>query len=203
MAAERSTESQVFEDLIASAARGDRAAQGELLKHYWPVIRDAVHAVKYRMGPRLSAREETQDLQQAAAIKVLGALEDHEWRGRPAFAAWVRKLARAEVVDTHRHHAAAKRGAPELGGSEVDRLANLEASPESRVDVQARLGRLRADLDRLKPEYRSALMLHHMGYAHAQIGEILGCSQEAARKLVTRARTKLLSMKDDEPGSNR
>ena len=48
----------------------------------------------------------------------------------------------------------------------------------------------------LKSEYGSALLLHYAGYAHGEVGEILGCSAEAARKLVARARAKLVSQAD-------
>jgi RNA polymerase sigma factor (sigma-70 family) len=191
---DRSNESQFLEELILSAAKGDRAAQNELIQRYWPVIRDAVRATKRRMGERLREREETADLQQAAAIKILAALDAHDFRGRPAFAAWIRRLAQAEVVDHHRHHAAQKRAAPELGGSELDRVPEQNRSPESRYDDQQRFEKLLAGLEELKPEYRTALMLHHMGYSHKEIGDTLDCTPEAARKLITRARTKLVDM---------
>lgn len=190
----RSTESETLEELIRSAATGDREAQNELIHRYWPMIRDAVRAAKRRMGDRLAEREETVDLQQAAAIKILAALEAHDFRGRPAFAAWIRRLAQAEVVDRHRHHAAQKRAAPELGGSVLDRVAEDRRSPESRYDEQQRFDQLLAKMEALKPEYRTALLLHHMGYSHKEIGETLGCTPEAARKLITRGRTKLLEM---------
>ena len=44
----------------------------------------------------------------------------------------------------------------------------------------------------LKPEDGAALMRHHMGFPLGQIGEMLGCTPEAARKLVARARAKLV-----------
>jgi RNA polymerase sigma factor (sigma-70 family) len=191
--AAQSTESEVLEELIHSAAKGDREAQNELMQRYWPVIRDAVHVAKLRMGEKLKQREESVDLQQSAAIKILAALDMHEFRGRPAFAAWVRTLAQAEVVDHHRHHAAQKRAAPELGGSVLDRIAEERRSPESRYDEMQRFDALLGKLGELKPEYRTALMLHHMGYSHKEIGETLDCTAEAARKLITRARSKLLS----------
>ncbi len=184
----------MLEELILSAAKGDREAQNELIQQYWPVIRDAVRAAKRRMGDRLAEREETVDLQQAASIKILAALDSAEFRGRPAFAAWIRRLAQAEVVDHHRHHAAQKRAAPEIGGSEIDRIADQRRSPESRYDDAQRVDKLLTKIEELKPEYRTALLLHHMGYSHKEIGDTLGCTPEAARKLITRARTKLLEM---------
>ena len=191
---DRTSESQFLEELILSAAKGDREAQNELIQKYWPIIRDAVRSAKRRMGERLREREETQDLQQAAAIKILAALDAHDFRGRPAFAAWIRRLAQAEVVDRHRHHAAQKRAAPELGGSVIDRVAEEKRSPESRYDDQQRFDKLLLEIEELKPEYRTALLLHHMGYSHKEIGDTLGCTPEAARTLITRARTKLLEM---------
>ena len=48
------------------------------------------------------------------------------------------------------------------------------------------------DIGDLKEEYGAALLMHHLGFSHAEIGAALECTPEAARKLVTRARKRLL-----------
>ena len=193
---DRGTDSEVLEELVAAAARGDRAAQETLLGQYWQVIRQVVRARKNRLGTRLAAREETQDLQQAAALRVLTELEDHRWQGRPAFVAWVKKLAQVEVIDRYRFHSAKKRDVIAETSDEraLDRPAPAR-SAESRLDDQRELDQLIDQVQALKPEYGAALMMHHMGFSHAQIGELLECTPEAARKLVTRARLKLLRVR--------
>jgi RNA polymerase sigma factor (sigma-70 family) len=191
-----STESDVLERLVVATAQGDRDAQAELIARYWPLIRDSAIAAKRRAGGRALALEETADVEQRVALRVLGALEAHEWRGESAFAAWIRKLAKAEIVDLVRRGAAQKRDAPEVWGSVVERVAASERTPESRIDGENRARLLLDRLGSLKVEHRTALVLHHMGYSHAQVAETLGCTPEAARKLVTRARAKLLRLND-------
>lgn len=187
---------QVLEEIVLSAAKGEREAQDVLLRKYWPLIRAAVRGRKNRLGQKLRAREETQDLEQAAALKLLNELGKHEWRGPSAFAAWVRQLAEHGVIDAYRHHRAQKRDmANEATASHADFAREMLRSPESLVDDQKKLTLLLQDLERLKGEYAAALLMHHMGFAHGEIGETLGCSAEAARKLVSRSRTKLLSLR--------
>lgn len=191
------TDSEVLEELVAAAAAGDRGAQQHLLAQYWPVILQAVRARKHRMGGALAAREDTQDLQQAAALRVLQQLTRHRWQGSSAFAAWIKTLARLEVVDAHRHHHAGKRDVgAEARAMSVGGIAAAGASNESRFDAGRRLEALLEQVQALKPEYATALLMHHMGFSHAEIGDTLGCTAEAARKLVSRARTRLLKAQD-------
>lgn len=190
------TLSETVESLVAAAAAGDRGAQQRLLNEYWPVIRQAVRGRKTRLHPKLAAREQTQDLQQQVAIKLLANLGKHEWQGQSAFTAWVRKLADMEVLDTYKRHAADKRAAAaetqitEPDGNKAGRGAG--PSPETEADQKARLDSLLGQIEQLKSEYATALLMYHMGFSHAEIGETLACSSEAARKLVSRGRVALL-----------
>lgn len=191
-----STESQLLEDLVAAAAAGDNSAQSQLLKRYWPIIRQAVRARKNRLSSKLAAREETQDLEQVVALKVLTSLPKHTWQGGSAFAAWIKRLSSNEVLDVYRRHGARKRDAHaerELN-EESDRFAP-ERSAESLLDDQRRFAVLIGQIQELKAEYGAALMMHHIGFTHAQIADALGCTAEAARKLVTRGRQKLLELR--------
>lgn len=188
--ARRSEESREIEALVSEAARGDRNAQERLLDAYWPLIESAVRARKKRMGESARARDETRDLQQNAAIRVLGELDDHQWQGRSAFANWIRRLAGLEVVDAQRRNRAQKRdAAADVPLSESDH--SVYSDTESLVDGRRRLEALLRKLDGLKAEYSAALLMHSMGFSHGEIGETLSCSAEAARKLVSRAKKKI------------
>jgi len=187
------TESHYLEELIATAAGGDKQAQEQLLARYWFIIRQAVRARKNRLGQGLAAREETQDLQQAAAMRVLSQLPQHQWQGRSRFAAWVKKLSSLEVIDVLRHHRAQKRDVmAEKHDAEAVDNAPSKRFAETHFDDRQKLQRLVNDVESLKPEYGAALLMHHMGFSHAEIGESLDCSAEAARKLVSRARLRLV-----------
>ena len=187
------TTSDALQDLVARAAGGERAAQEVLLSRYWPVIRRAVRGRKSRLGDAAAARDQTADIEQDAALRVLGELRKHTWQGRSAFAAWIKKLSELQVIDAYRHNRAKKRDAAADIAPPADTWAGpTMRSPESLIDQNDQFDSLLDQIDRLKPEYGAALLMHHLGFTHAEIGDTLGCTPEAARKLVTRARLKLL-----------
>jgi len=155
-----------------------------------------VRARRRALPARVRARDETADAEQDAALNVLTGLARHEWRGASAFAAWVRELARNEVIDRVRRGTAARRDARaeiELPSQELPAAA--PRSMESIADGARGAQALLRDLEKLKPEYGAALLMHHWGFSHAEIGEALGCTEEAARKLVSRGRTRLLALR--------
>jgi RNA polymerase sigma factor (sigma-70 family) len=194
---ERATESQVVEDLVVQAARGERAAQEELLARFWPLITVAVRARKRRASPGVAAREATADLEQEAALKLLSRLGRHQWRGRSAFAAWVKQLASRNAADVLRRHRARRRDARVEASVEVEAQAAGMRGLETMIDAQAESAGLLKRLSALKPEYATALLMAHMGFSLAETGEVLGVSAEAARKLVARARVRLVDLEPD------
>jgi RNA polymerase sigma factor (sigma-70 family) len=187
--------SMMLQELVVAASEGDLGAQSQLLEQYWPVIRYAVRGRKNRMAGGL-AREETQDLEQDAAMRVLKELAGHQWQGASAFSAWIKKLAAHRVVDAVRYHAAEKRD----NRAEVEADEHLPErslrSAESVLDGKAQWQELLDDIAKLKPEHATALLMHHMGFTHGEVGEVLGCSEEAGRKLVGRAKVGLLKILD-------
>ncbi len=187
-----------LEALVRAAADGDRDAQEHLLKSFWPVIRAAVRGRRGRLPPAARARLDTADLEQEAALRLLQGLGGHNFRGVSAFAAWVRKLTDHLVLDLHRRQHAQKRDAAADTRISAHDIELQSRSPESRLDEVAAADALLAELARLKPEYGAALMLHHFGFSMAEIGETLGCSTEAARKLVSRARLRLLALRGEQ-----
>jgi RNA polymerase sigma factor (sigma-70 family) len=187
----RSDESREIEDWVKRAASGDRDAQDILLRRYWPSIMQAVRARRSRLGPRNAGRDDTRDLQQSAAIRVLQELGHHRWQGRSAFAAWVKKLASTEVLDRFRHNRAQKRDVAVEVPEATDSLTSASSAADEQLDDRRRLAELLERLRALKEEYGAAFLMFHFGYTHAQIGDALGCSAEAARKLVSRARAAL------------
>jgi RNA polymerase sigma factor (sigma-70 family) len=188
-------DSDHLQDLVVRAAEGNRAAQQTLLTRFWPLIHKAVRARKARLGRALDGREETEDVEQAAALKVLEELPKHRWQGRSAFSAWIGKLAALEVVDRYRFHRASKRDVvAEASESRAKVLRGNRRSAESMIDDDRRFRSLMAKVAEMKDDYGAALLMHHMGFSHAEIGDALACSAEAARKLVTRAHRKLVDV---------
>jgi RNA polymerase sigma factor (sigma-70 family) len=182
--------SEVLSDLVARGARGEREAQQALLVRYGPFIRSAVRA---RLGRGLRGRESTSDLEQQVALEVLRSLPRHEWQGQGAFIAWLRRIATAEVIDAARYHAAARRD-PAREAPADERLVAGGAGVETFLDEARRLEKLDALLDELTPQQAQAVVLFYRGHSHSEIGEVLGCSEEAARKHVARGRARLTSL---------
>jgi RNA polymerase sigma factor (sigma-70 family) len=191
------TSSAQLEALVRAAALGDIPARDELLRRYWPLICKVVRERKNHMPRALRLREETQDLEQQVAIRVLREIPKHEWQNSGALAAWIRRLADAEVIDVHRYHKAQKR---DRGAEDElvtgEQPARQTRGPETRMDQQAKVDALEAALDKIKPEYANAVRLNALGYSHPEIGAILGCTPEAARKLVARGLSKLQQIQD-------
>ncbi len=187
-----SDESRKLEALITHAASGSKRAQQIILETYWPVIVKAVGARRRRLGNSTTARADTVDLQQDAALRVLRELNKHRFQGRSAFSAWVRKLSGLEVIDAFRRQRAQKRdAAADIALTGRESTYSDELSMETSLDDRRRLTDLLLRVGTLKVDYGAALLLHHIGFSHAEVGEALGCSSEAARKLVSRARAKL------------
>lgn len=183
-------ESTLLQELLARAADGDRDAQSAVLSQFWPLIRHAVRGRKSRMG---RAIDDTADLEQAAAMRVLLELPKHTWQGTGQFAAWVKTLASLEVIDNVRHVRAQKRDrGQDTSLSRADDDVEPRRSAESVFDDQRRFDALLKQVAALKPDQAAAVLMHHMGFSHAEIGDALDCSAEAARKLVSRAHRKLI-----------
>ncbi len=187
-----STESELIAELVGAAGRGDRAAQEELLRHYWSLILGVVRTRMKRLAPQLGWREEADDLDQEVALRLLRELPKHDWRGKGAFIAWLKRVADNHIRDRQRFHQARRRDrGAETIEERADEAPRPGRTPESLVDQNRELATLEVQLAELKPEYASAVRLNQAGFSHAEVGELLDCSAEAARKLVARGLSKL------------
>lgn len=191
---EDSTLSEEIEPIVAAAIRGDAQARQTLLTRYRYFIRRSV--LDFRNAPASRQRDDTTDLEQEIAITVLENLSEYEWQGRKAFHAWLRKLAKGELIDRYRFQRAQKRDAAlDTGTGALQGHGQPGAGLETQVDVQQKFKTLHHLLDQLPSAQAQAVMLFHMGHTHKEVGEILDCSAEAARKLVARGRARLVTLK--------
>ena len=188
------TASEEIEPIVAAAIRGDAQSREWLITRYRYFIRRAV--LDFRNSPSSRHRDDTMDLEQEIAIAVLENLSEYEWQGRKAFHAWLRKIAKGELIDRYRYQHAQKRDiAMDTGTGALQGHKRAGAGLETQADVHQRFAALHELLDQLPATQAQAVMLFHMGHAHKEIGEILDCSAEAARKLVARARARLVTLK--------
>ena len=155
------------EVLVERVAAGDAVALDHLFRRH--------HARVHALCARLSADESAaDDLVQETFIRVLR--HAHGFKGRASFTTWLYRIARNVCYDALKK---ARR-------QELAILPETEASADPRVDLLERA------LARLPSQSREALVLarwHDLPYA--QIAEVLGCSEGAARVRVHRALTQL------------
>lgn len=181
------------EDLPARAGAGDEPAVDALLDRHLPGLRRYVRA---RMGPELLALESGSDVVQSVCRELLSDLSSFEYRGDPAFRAWLQRAALRKLVDRQRRLGTLKRrpagGAVPLSRPELALLADSVGSPSQEAARGEQVAALERAFARLARGDREVLRLIHVeGLTHAEAAERLGCSVESSRKQLSRALARL------------
>ena len=173
-----------------AARDGDHQATALILNQYTGLIRRTLHE---RLGDQLGKTRDIDDLEQDVAIRLMRSLSKHEWRGRKAFQQWLRLLARGEIVDQLREVQALKRGGNAPHSPLTEEMVSAERPGlETQAEQARQLAWLQSKLDALPFNHAQAIILSVVGHSYPEIGDMLGVSAEAARKLVTRGKKKLL-----------
>lgn len=186
-----------FAGLVRAARDGDRAARERLLENYLPQIRAYV---RLRSGPLLRQRESHSDLVQTVCRQLLQDLGDYRGEGGEAsFKAWLFTMALRKLAERGRFHGAERRDP----AREVPAATDAGASPlldcyasfctPSRVAIaREEIARIEAGFDALSDEHREVITLACVvGLPHREIAHELGKTEEAVRKLLSRARARL------------
>lgn len=186
-------------ELVTQASRGDVAAVDTLLLHHLP----GLHAfVRLRMAPLVRAKESSSDIVQSVCRELLEGLAGFEWRGEPAFKAWLYTAALRKLTERQRHWLRDKRDAARevaLADGDASRheLALQQAyrtfcTPSRVVAVREELAALEDAFAELPEHYREILTLARLtGASHRDIGEQLGMTENAVQQVVKRALVKL------------
>ena len=171
------TDSGDIQALVTRVRRRDRQAFDALVE---PLRERLVNQVRSRMGARVGARLEVDDIVQEALLTAYKSIERLEWRGEEAFYRWLASIAE------HLLWRAARDAGPiplELdeeidgGDSSVSRLLSREERRE----------RLESALADLSPEHREVIVLTRLeGLRVADVAARLGHSENAVRKLLGR-----------------
>ena len=180
-------------DLVDRAREGDAEALGALYRMYEKRLEIAV---RRRMSLRMRGRMEPSDLIQSVWKDALKDVADFDYRGPDSFFRWMLSRIIHKIQDKGRYLAAGKRdldrerplARPEDSGGEAAALPSRDPTP-SRVAMNGEdLNRLLGFLDRLPDAQRQALVLRMRDDLEFQrIGEIMGRSADAVRKLYARA----------------
>ncbi len=188
------SEADCTQELAQRARAGDREAFEGLIRPLRSRLEDQVRA---RMGERVKASVEAEEVVQETLLKAYESIERLEWQGEEAFYRWLGVI--AEHVIWH-HAEGASRFHLELDrdhaadGSSVDRTILRE-------ERQTRLERALKDLS---PEYREVIVLTRIdGLKIAAVASRMGRSPNAVKKLLARALKELKHHFGDTTGSLR
>lgn len=173
--------------LIDRIQSGDDAARDQLFRKALPLLR---RFARGRLPAWRRDLSETEDLVQVTLIRALNRIEDFDARGRGAFLAYLRTIMMNAVREEIRKH-----------GRKPDTTESVEqvsAAPDSVVAAAIGMDTLDAyeqGLDRLKPAFRDAVILHvEFDMSHAEVAAELGlASADAARMRIKRGLTELAS----------
>jgi RNA polymerase sigma-70 factor (ECF subfamily) len=179
------------QQVVARAREGREAAFRELIGRY----ERPVFSLIYRL---VRDRERAEDLSQETFIKVLNALDRYDPSYK--FSSWIFKIAHNTALDQLRKKepdTLSLDGSPhaetaaEAEASTVT-VASDDVSPEDYAAHRELSGVLDQAIARLRPEYRTAIVLCHLeGRPYEEIAEIMEVPLGTVKTYIHRARHEL------------
>jgi RNA polymerase sigma-70 factor, ECF subfamily len=179
------------QEVVALAREGDERAFRELVRRY----ERPVFSLVFRM---VRNRELAEDLSQETFIKVLNAIGTY--RPEFKFSSWVFKIANNAAIDHLRRReldTLSLDGSPHAETPEMVEATALQIGErgESQLDEVANreLGQaIERAIDRLRPEYRSCILLRHVeGRSYEEIAGMLDLPLGTVKTYIHRARNEL------------
>jgi RNA polymerase sigma-70 factor (ECF subfamily) len=173
-------------------------AMGGLLESFRPYL---LAIARRRLPGDLRGRYDPADLVQETLLKAHQGFRAFNGTDADVFRAWLCGILRHSLTDLRRRYCIASKrsvarerpltagpGWGDPGDAEVDPYPSPCAQSIAREKVEA----LRDALSRLPAHERSVIALRHFDFlSFEEIGQRLGCSSEAARKLCYRSMTRL------------
>lgn len=178
-------------DLVTLALKGRETAYRELLSRY----ERPVFSLVFRM---VRDRSLAEDLAQETFIRAFHALKSFNPSYR--FSSWLFKIANNLTIDHLRKRTletVSLDGAPgAVSQEEVDRtriaVADGGEDPLSYVENRELGGQIEEAIGRLRPEYRTAVLLRHVeGYSYEEIAGIMDVPLGTVKTFLHRARHEL------------
>jgi len=194
------TFSQKTRHLIVLAKEGDPSALNQLYSVYAEKIR---WMVRFRMGKEIRSQLESMDIVQDALIYVLNRLDNFTFTNEGEFVRWLSKIVENELRCSLRKLHADKRDIRKEVRLDKDKRTTegghlgfnepiQNTTPSMVLSRKEDLVKLEKAMNRLKPEYREAIVLTKIdGLSYQEIGQKIGKSSDAARMLTTRAMAEL------------
>jgi RNA polymerase sigma-70 factor, ECF subfamily len=179
------------QEVVLLARSGREAAYRELVRRY----ERPIFALLYRM---VRDRELAEDLAQETFVKALNAIDSY--RPEFKFSSWIFKIANNAAIDHLRRReldTLSLDGSPHAETPEAMQATALQIgarqeSPLDAVEAKELGGAIEAAIGRLRPEYRSCILLRHVeGRAYEEIAEILDLPLGTVKTYIHRARNEL------------
>ncbi len=188
--------------LVDRASHNDGSAMGALLERHLTSLRAYV---RLKAGEHVRASESVSDLVQSVCREALEEVGTYRYRSEAAFRHWLFTLALRKIIDRGRRDARLKRrGAVPValptGSSDDGAAAILDCyatfcTPSRVAMAKEETERIERAVDRLPDDYREIITLSRVvGLSHAEIGEILGRSEDASKHLLARALARLSTL---------
>ena len=186
-----SAQLELSERLIRDARAGDAAALSELIGTWRTYL---LHVAENETPAELKQKVGASDLVQSACLDIHQHFEDFRGATVAEWRVWLRRMlvrdvqdARRRFLGTEKRAAWRERRLQDSTGLRYD-LSDQEGTPSAALMAQEESAVLRDALQRLSEEYRQVLQLRNWEcLAFAEIGRRMQRSEEAARKLWSRA----------------
>jgi RNA polymerase sigma-70 factor, ECF subfamily len=179
------------QEVVLMARAGREAAYRELIRRY----ERPIFALLFRM---VRDRELAEDLSKETFIKALNAIESY--RPEFKFSSWIFKIANNAAIDHLRRReldTLSLDGSPHAETPEAMQATALQIgarqeSPLDTVEAKELGGAIEVAIGRLRPEYRSCILLRHVeGRAYEEIAEMLDLPLGTVKTYIHRARNEL------------
>lgn len=180
--------------LATLAAQGHEGAFRELLARY----ERPVFSLVYRM---VRDRALAEDLAQEAFIRAFNAIGTYKPRYK--FSSWIFKIANNHTIDYLRKRkldTVSIDGSPHARTSDEEAQTRLvvesqEEAPDRYVEARELGTQIEEAIGRLRPEYRSAVLLRHVeGYTYEEIADIMDLPLGTVKTYLHRARAELKTL---------
>jgi RNA polymerase sigma-70 factor (ECF subfamily) len=193
--------------LVALAKEGDETALNQLCKVYGERVR---WIVRLRMGEELRSKLESMDLVQDVLLSALKDLRDFRYQDEGDFLRWLSRIAENRLRDNVDKLHADKRDirkevrfdnyGPRTEGRSFGERGPVDATtPSVIMSRKEELDELARAIEELKPEYKEVIILTKIeGLSYKEISNRLGKSDEAVRKLFTRAMAALTTVFEND-----
>jgi RNA polymerase sigma-70 factor (ECF subfamily) len=163
--------------LVRRAQGGDREAFDHIVKRFGSRLESQIRS---RMGSRVRSQVESEDILNETFGCAFESINRLEWLGEETFYRWLASIAEHLIRNASR-----KKTWEHL---RVDRVTpGTDASPSRALRRNDRFERLAAALEKLRPDYKNALVLSRIkGLTVEEIAERMNRSKDAVKKLLAR-----------------